>query len=97
MMLLSVNSWAQNPPMTQLNLDLNSPEIKHEVRDRFLDLSVCNQNLTTTTDAYDDCISSNHPIIEFWQTPEVVIGGFVVTVSVTATVICLTHTFGACK
>lgn len=35
--------------------------------------------------------------IQFWQEPTFVIGGYVVTIGVTAGIICLTHAFGACQ
>lgn len=64
---------------------------------KLIDLQVCQKNLTTTQEAYDDCALDDHPPLQFWQSPTFMIGGFAVTVSVTATLICVTHFLGACK
>lgn len=93
MMTLSVNSWGQN----LTSLDLNSPEIKKQIANKFVDLEVCQQSEKTLQAAYTDCASNRHGELEFWQTPGFVIGGFVVTASLTAGIICLTHFMGACR
>lgn len=79
------------------SLDLNNPEIQRQIADELVDLEVCQKSLDTTTRAYNDCAQDTHGALGFWQTPEFVIGGFVVTVSATAGIICLLHVMGACK
>lgn len=79
------------------SLNLNDPKVQHEISGKLIDLQVCQKNLTTTEAAYEDCALDDHPPLQFWQSPTFMIGGFVVTVSATATLICLTHFLGACQ
>lgn len=79
-----------------LNLDLNSPSVKQEIANKFIDLSVCTSNLNSALTGYSECAASHRPP-QFWQEPTVIIGGFVVTVALTAALICVTHFTGACK
>lgn len=96
-MILSLNSWSSTPQPQTKNLDLNSPNVKHQIANAITDLRVCNQTLLDTTTAYVECSTNTHGSLQFWQTPSFVIGGFVVTASVSAAVICLSHLMGACK
>lgn len=47
--------------------------------------------------AYDSLLQESHSPIQFWQTPEFVVGEFVITVGVAVTVICVSHALGACR
>jgi hypothetical protein len=93
-MISSRSSLAQTVPT---NLDLNNPQIKKQIANTFTDLKVCQQDKLTLLDAYNDCANDTHGELQFWQTPTFVIGGFLVTISTTTAVICLTHFMGACK
>lgn len=77
--------------------DLNSPENKHNFAELIKDNQLCHLNLDTTTKAYQKCSSEMAPPLEFWQTPTFVVGEFVVTIGMTAMVLCLTHAMGACN
>jgi hypothetical protein len=95
MMISSRSSWAQN--VTTTNLDLNSPVIKKQIAEKMIDLQVCTQSKNTLQSAYDECALDTHGPLQFWQTPSFIVGGFVVTVTATIGVVCLTHFLGACQ
>lgn len=52
-------------------------------------------DLTDCQLALDECVKGRG--LQFWQEPQFIIGGYVVTIGVTAAVICITHAFGACR
>lgn len=93
MMTSSRSSWAQSVT----SLDLNSPDVKHQIAQKMIDLQVCTQSNKTLQSAYNECALDTHGPLQFWQTPTFVVGGFVVTVTVTVGVVCLTHFLGACQ
>lgn len=93
MMTSSTKSLGQQNP----SLDLNLPSVKHEIAQKLIDLKICEVDLKTTTDAYNDCAKNNHGTFSFWQTPAFIAGEFVISVSFTTAFICITHFMGACR
>jgi hypothetical protein len=91
LLLISSTKSLANP-----SLDLNDPATEELIAEKFVDLRVCNLSLKTTTDAYNTC-AAKHTAPAFWQTPTFLIGGFIISVSATAAVLCATHLMGACK
>lgn len=67
-----------------------------EIAGKLVDLQVCEAQRSDLKTAYTNCSSNTHGGLSFWQTPTFVAGEFVVTVGVTAAVICVTHVMGAC-
>lgn len=96
-MLVSLLLTLSTKSIAKENLDLTDPGVEEFVAEKLVDLKVCQQSLTTTTQAYNSCADKHSNGPAFWQTPTFVIGGFVITVSATAALMCLTHVMGACK
>ncbi len=74
-----------------------SPIQMHVLAKREIDCQKCGLDLATRTKAYEELLQERTPVIQFWQEPEFLIGGFALTVSLTGVVICTTHIWGACK
>lgn len=69
----------------------------HVLAKREINCQKCGLDLATRTNAYEELLKERTPKIQFWQEPEFVIGGFVLTVSLTLVAVCATHIMEACK